>query len=177
MKNSSTPLSHAVWDICGVGLAYFILRAFFGRRSLLLPVSACVITMIFRAAQCTGAVSVMLDGNSILGGLLDRNALAGDMIACIPPMVILFLMMDMEKHICENELPLKNVVIAFVATLAAFLISVMLPGAVLLWLVLMIIIGKSGTEMGDAVRCGAYLFGGAFFAFASYAILEVQFAV
>lgn len=176
-KNSCSSLSHAAWDICGVLLGYFILRSFFGRSSKLFPVIACVVAMSMRAAQCTGVVSDMIDGESILGKLLDRNAFAGDMLACMPAMVLLLLAMELDKYLKKEEIKIAKVLLAFICAFIAFLLSALLPGMILFWLVLMIIISKSENELGLAIKGTGYIFGMAFFAFASYAILEIRFAV
>lgn len=177
VERSSTAMSHTVWDICGVGLAYFILRAFFGRGSRFFPVVACAAAFSMRCAQCAGVMSDISDSDSILGRTLDRNAVAGDMFACIPPMVIILLMTGLEKSIKEKDIPLKNVLIAFAVMTAVFLLAALIPLLMLLCLVLLLAVSRSGTELGDAVNASVYIFAGIFFAFASYAILSVQFAV
>lgn len=177
VERSSTAMSHTVWDICGVGLAYFILRAFFGRGSRIFPVVACAVALSMRCAQCTGVMSVILDNSSMLGRLLDRNAVAGDMFACIPPMVIILLMTGLKKSLKEKEIPLKNALIAFVVLTAVFLLTLAVPLLTLLCLALLTAVSRSGTKPGDAVNASIYIFAGIFSAFAGYAILSVQFAV
>lgn len=175
--SSSTPLSHAIWDICGVGLAYFLLRAVFGRDSKLFPVIACMAVMGIRIVQSTGAMSVILDSNGILGRSMNGGALMGDAIACIPPMAAIMLLTNMKERLREKQIPLKNVLIAYASATAVFLISALFPIMVLLFWVMMLVISKSGTRAGEAINLSMYLWGGAFCVFVSYAILTVQFAV
>lgn len=178
VRNGGRAFSHTMWDICGVFCGYFLLRLIFGRENKGFPVIACIAAMAVRMAQMCGLTDIIDKSGGFIGRLLGNRALSGDMIACMPAMVMIYLLTALDKRIRDNSVPLWRPPATFAVLLTVSAITVMAaPPAILLVIAAGIVTARLNPKAEDMIKEAMYLFAAALWGFACYALLEIQFTL
>ncbi|WP_295152037.1 hypothetical protein [uncultured Ruminococcus sp.] len=173
VKNGGRAFSHTMWDICGVFCGYFLLRLIFGRENKGFPVIACIAAMAVRLAQMCGLTDIIDKSGGFIGRLLGNRALSGDMIACMPAMVMIYLLTAL-----DNSVPLWRPPATFAVLLTVSAVTVMAaPPAILLVIAAGIVTARLNPKAEDMIKEAMYLFTAALWGFACYALLEIQFTL